>query len=422
MLLIMGDLMKKFLSLVISVSILLCLCACGNTDTVSQAEELIYEEVIIYDDTSSITSEEQVSSETTSESNESSNDVQEVISDNTYLNGDDGVYSLNDEQTLKNIKFNGRCDKTDKGVNLNLAASAIEFNTDSTSIMMVVDSAPDIYYTIVVDGKVTKKREVTASGTNYINVARGLSQGEHNVKIIRDCEGRGNKYFTIVSLQLDDGALLTKDADKKVIEFLGDSLTSGYGNLVLNGASEPQEFKNQSSMAAYPYLIAQKFGLDYRIVSQSGIALQKREGYLSFPDYYNLENYHIDQEKKYASSSPADVDIVVVNLGTNDIGSGLYDVNNLEQVKAYEKHYANLITNIGYRKDVKIIFLTGVWNNDPAIIDGGVVRELNSLGYNNVYTLKLKAYKSGGGSHPSADEHKEIAEKLEKFFKENGIA
>lgn len=415
--------MKKSFCLMLSVVMILLLCACENTDTASQVQEVIYEEEIIYDGVSSGNSDV-VSSNNNSQQEAPviSSKEESILSSVSLEQEEDDILYLTDESVLQKIKLNGRCDKVSKGINLNFSASAIEFNTNSSSIMLVADCASNIYYTIVIDGQVTQKREVTTAGTNYINVARGLSGGAHNIKIIRDVEGRTNKHFTAVSLQLDDGELLEKDADKTVIEFLGDSITSGYGNLVLNGANEPQAFENQSAMSAYPYLIAGKFDLDYRIVSQSGIALAKREGYLSFLDYYKLENYHIDQEKKYTSSNPIDVDIVVVNIGTNDISAGLYDTSNIEQVKAYEKKYANLITTIGYRKDVKIVFLSGVWHNDPAIADGGVVKELNVLGYNNVYALSLAKYKSGGGLHPSNAEHKEIAEKIEKFFKDNGIA
>ncbi len=442
--------MKKILCMLMFFAILLSFCGCKkakNNDKVdSEQTEVVVEEVVIQSLNDKTTSKEQnPTSETkptvsgnapistskptsqekpiseqkpTSSENKHSSDTKPNAPTTTE---DEGIYKLNDAEVLKRIRLNGRCDKSIYGISLGMAASTIEFNTDSSAVMIEVDCAPDIYYTVVVDGEITQKRGVTTSGINYIFV-RGLSAGTHNVKVIRDCEGRADKYFTVVSLQLDDGKLLKKDADKVVIEFLGDSITSGYGNIVINGAPNPQDLKNQSSMKSYAYLIADKLGFDYRIVSQSGIALTKRDGYFAFPDYYNIENYHINKDKKYTSSNPKDVDIVVVNLGTNDIGAGLYDTKNMEQISEYVKHYADLITTIGYRKDAKILFVSDVWHHDPAIADGKVANELKSRGYNNVYSFSFeKQYRAGGGAHPSEEEHQEMADTLIKFFKDNKI-
>ena len=441
--------MKRFSCILMAVVMLLSFCGCKNAksnDTTSnESAEVIVEEVVMHTSNDKTTNEEQTTSEEkptvseddltssdkpisqeqqtsvqnpTSSENKTSSNITPGTSDTPV---DEGIYKLNDAEVLKKIKLNGRCDKSIAGVGLGMSASAIEFNTDSTAVMIEVDSASDIYYTVVVDGEITQKRVVTTSGTNYIFI-RGLSSATHNIKVIRDCEGRTDKYFNVVSLQLDDGKLLAKDADKKIIEFLGDSITSGYGNIVEDGTKEPQDLKNQSSMKSYGYLIANELGLDYRIVSQSGIALQKRDGYYSFADYYNTENYHLDREKKYTSSSPKDVDIVVVNLGTNDIGARLYDTKNQEQVNAYIKHYADLITTIGYNKDAKIIFVSDIWYHDPAIADGGVVNELKSRGYNNVYSYSFtKQYRAGGGGHPSQSEQQEMANTLIKFLKDNKI-
>ena len=415
--------MKMFLCIMLCVALLLCLCGCQNTGGNSSDVEVIVEE--IYDTQGDYSSNSQNTGSTVihgSQGGNSSVSSGSSSSSNNETTNTSNIYSFNDAATLKNIKLNGRCEQTDKGVSLGYVASAIEFNTDASAAMMVVEANAGVYYAIMVDGKLTAERQITTQGTNYINLARGLSDGTHNIKIIRDGENRTDTDFIAVSLQLDEGKLLAKDGKKLVVEFLGDSLTSGYGNLVVNGVQNPQELKHQSSVKSYGFLVANKLNLDYRIVSQSGIALQQREGYVSFFDFYNIENYHKDRNKKYTSSSPKDVDIVVVNLGTNDIGAQMYDPKNSEQVATYVKHYADLITNIGYRKDAKILFVTGVWHRDPAIVDGGVVRELKSRGYNNAYALVFPTtYKSGGGSHPSSAEHQEMANIVINFFKENGI-
>ncbi len=420
--------MQKLLCLLLAFTLLVSLCACGkNMDVTSSDVQILYEEEVVYEGDISEKNDISFEEDTTLPSDVSSVPSEIPTTSNTSSTSEkpqENICYLNDSAILQNIKFNGRCDKTDSGVNLNMAASAIEFNTDSTSVLITVEADSNLYYSIMIDGEITAHHQpIESYGTNYIVAARGLSGSSHNIKLIRDSESRTDLQFTVESIQLDEGKkLLPNDSGNKVIEFLGDSLTSGYGNIVENGVSEPQSLKNQSSVKAYPFLLANKLGYDYRIVSMSGIALAKREGYPSFPEFYALESYHIDKTKKYTSSNPQDVDIVVVNLGTNDVGAKMYDSNSNESVNKYKEHFVKLITDIGYRKDAKIVFITGVWYKEPITAINLALTELEKLGYTGVYTAQLKEGKDGGGSHPSGKQHQEYADKLEKFFKDNGIA
>ncbi len=427
--------MKKFLCLIISVSLLLCLCACGsdsNDDNESTVIEVIVEDdEVVYEeneDTSSNESlpgdDDKTSEPTTSTVVSEPDDSKPEDTSSQEPTVEESVYYLKDMKTLEKIKLNGRCEKTANGVSLNMSGSAIEFNTDSSSVLIEINADIGVYYSIMVDGKITQEHKVIeVAGIDYLAVARGLSSGTHNIKIIRESESRAGRGFSVANIQLDEGTkLLERDADKVLIEFLGDSLTSGYGNLIKNGVANASDLKNQSATKAYPYLVSSKLGLDYRIVSMSGIALGKREDYPTFPEFYGLENYHADKTKKYSSSNPADVDIVVVNLGTNDDSAKLYNSKDAASVADYGKRYANLITDIGYSKDAKIVFVSGVcWCHTQTPAYNEAIKELKSRGYNSVYTIDIRSLQSGGGGHPSGEEHIEVADTLIKFFKDNNI-
>ncbi|MBQ8741554.1 MAG: hypothetical protein IJY79_08415 [Clostridia bacterium] len=429
--------MKRFLCGVISIALLLCLFGCNNNSSYdySSAEiEIIYqEEIVDSDDNNTTTSNTSFSQNVDGASQSSASDTVETSKPDTPLPTDEpqeNIYYLNDADTLKNIKLNGRCEKTSDGIGLNFAASAIEFNTDSSSAMLEVTAKAGVYYSVFVDGKLTEERAVTESGTNYIILARGLSEGSHNIKFVRATEGRGGNLLTAVSIQFDEGrSVVSGSAQSDVlIEFLGDSLTSGYGNLTTSVVEKASDLKYQNSLKAYPYLIAEKLGFDYRIVSMSGIALKERTDnnnnrYPAFYDFYCLENYYKDKTQKYTSSNPQDVDIVVVNLGTNDVSKGLFDTDDAAQVEEYSRLYAELITNIGYRTDAKIVFVSGVgWCHTQKGAYDAAKAKLNTLGYNNVYVYDCLTYNSGGENHPSENEHQEAADAIIKFFKDNGIS
>lgn len=427
--------MKKFLCLIITAMLIFCLCGCSNNpsdDYSSDEIEIIYQsdtETVYESDIEGTTAvtpsapDANVSSQPTApdevESNmpDTSSTVNEIQENICYLN---------DTDTLKNIKLNGRCQKTADGIALNFTASAIEFNTDSTGVLLEAKADEGVYYSVFVDGKLKSERNMTEGGTNYIALARDLSGGKHNIKIVRETESRAGNTFTAVNIQLDEGAsLLARDADKVLIEFLGDSMTNGYGNLTNSTTPNASDLMYQNSLKAYPYLLASHFDLDYRMVAMSGIALKERTigtVYPTFYDFYKTEDYHNDKTQSYTSSNPQDVDIVVVNLGSNDVSAKLYNSKDSESVKEYTKIYTDLITDIGYRKDAKIVFISGVmWCHDQINAYRGAEIELKKLGYNNIYMYDCRSFDSGGGGHPSAEEHKEITDILINFFNDNKI-
>lgn len=426
--------MKKLLCILLSTVLLVCICGCSTSDNSYSSEiiEVIYEEETVYegDNTVSDTTDKTVSSTSDTSSKENTGSIVHTSQPDTSTESQENTFYLNDDKVLEKIKLNGRTQKTDEGIVLDFAASAIEFNTDSSSVMLEVNAESGVYYSVLVDDKPEIERGITEQGVNYINLVRGLGAGQHNIKFIRATEGRSGNSMTAVNIQLDEGKSLvasTKNESGVLIEFLGDSMSSGYGNLVHNGASNASDLKYQDSLKAYPYLVASKLGFDYRIVSLSAIALKERTinnvTYPAFYDFYKLENYYKDKNQSYTSSNPQDVDIVVLNLGTNDVANGTLDNEDSSKVEEYAGIYTDLITKIGYNKDAKIVFLSGImWCHEQTPAYNSAKLKLNELGYNNVYLYDLPSYQSGGGGHPSADEHQKVADALIKFFKDNGIA
>lgn len=422
--------MKKILCILISlVLLILCGCSTGYSDDYSSVIEVIYdeqEETIMGESNNADNSSNQ--SVNNIQSSDIDSDVDEPSIESTTNNNaepEENILNLNDENVLKNIKLNGRCQKTTEGIGLNFSASAIEFNIDGGGAVIKVVAGANVYFSIFVDDKLTEERKLIECGTNYIILARGLSQGSHNIKFVREGESKPGATVTVANIQLDDGKkmLPLSNENALLIECLGDSMTSGYGNLVDKNAANPSDLKNQNSLRAYPYLLANELGLDYRIVSMSGIALGLRDGYPTFYDFYSAENYHKDPTQKYNSSNPQDVDIVMVNLGTNDASAGLLNDKDPSSVEEYAQRYTDLITGIGYRKDVKIVFVSGVmWCHSQTEAYKNAKTKLSALGYNNVYIHDVKTYNSGGGGHPSISEHELVAQELVKFFKDNSIA
>lgn len=421
--------MKKIICLILSFAIIACFCSCkSNTEDDYSSSVVIYQEEIIGgDDVSNENSQTQNNDVTTQTG--SSKQPASPNSNPTNSNGsaqsstsaseDEGIFEFNNAQVLSQIKTNGRCSAVSNGIELDFVGSAIEFNADCTAVDVHIDAVSDVYFSIYVDGKLTQERVVISSGSNALTLARNLSAGVHNFKLVRETEAGTGRKVVVTKIQLGGGnsSLSSKPQNKSIlIEFLGDSLSSGYGNLT-TGNNNAGDAKYQNGLKAYPYLVADKLGADYRIVSRSGIGLKYgHESLPTFPEFYAAENYFESSSIKYSSSNPADVNVVIVNLGTNDYDKGY-------EASAYEQYYADLINNIGYSKNAKIVLMAGGgWEKRYNASFEGAKAKLNALGYSNVYTYTSECYTSGGASHPSADEHTKIADSLVNFLKQNSIA
>ncbi len=431
---------KKASALFTALVLLLCLCGCSKTDgnNSSQEVEVIYEydteyEEVENENTKNLTDDSPVTQSSVDNSSSEDDNMQQnntsTQSSNTVdtqsTATEDNGFSLSDASVLSKIKLNGRTLLTSDGVALEYSASSIEFkaNCSGTVYLQYTKSGSDNrYFSVYVDGTITQNRTVLDE-EGYMFLARNLSKGEHTFKVITDTEVSGGPLVTFKKISVN-GELISVNSSAPVIEFLGDSLTSGRGALCKDGTANYHYTQYESSTAAYPYLIAQSLGYDYRIVSKAGIGLKAYGSTMpDFLDFYKAENYLRGNKTAFTSQKVSDVDVVVVNLGTNDEGTAkVYDSSNASIVAQYSQYYADLITGIGYDKDTKILFVAGVggctgyYNSFE-----GAKQILNSAGYSNVYYYKANRYMSGGGKHPTADEHKTVANEILNILKKNGM-
>ncbi len=108
------------------------------------------------------------------------------------------------------------------------------------------------------------------------------------------------------------------------VEFIGDSITCAYG---VEGTSSSDSFKTttENFSKSYAYLAAQQLGVDYSAVSYSGHGIVS--GYSSgdkntdslVPDCYTLATKFWEYNNAEWDFSKRQNDVVVINLGTNDI-------------------------------------------------------------------------------------------------------
>ena len=224
------------------------------------------------------------------------------------------------------------------------------------------------------------------------------------------------------------GTVIEPTANKDLlIEFIGDSITCGYG------ADDPVKenhfsTKTEDVTKAYAYKTAKALDADYSMVSFSGYGIisgystnDKPVTAQTVPQFYTKLGYCWGTNGNF---SPANVewdfskrqpDVVVINLGTNDDS---YTKTEKDRQQAYADEYVNFLKTIREKNpDAKIVCTLGVMGDRLfEYVQFAADTYKAETGDNNIYTMKFDVQNPDDGYsadwHPSVATHDKAAEKL----------
>jgi len=229
------------------------------------------------------------------------------------------------------------------------------------------------------------------------------------------------------------GSIKPTEESDKLIEFVGDSITCGYGVDDLD-ASHHFSTTTEDATKTYAYKTAEKLGADYSLVSFSGYGIisgysgdgKKQEEQL-VPEFYDKMGNswgtylgsNIPQETLWDFSRQPDV--VVINLGTND---NSYVKNDSAKKEEYTVAYVAFLKQVREKNPDATIFATlGIMGAElyPCIEDA-VERYVGETGDTKVHAMKFDTQSAADGIaadwHPSEKTHEKAAEKLSQKIKE----
>ena len=328
------------------------------------------------------------------------------------------------EPLLDSIKIQGRTALVRGTLMMDFTASGIEFELDCAGDVYATFNAGKIsnsgteggvYFTIIVDG-VKKARDycrIASVGETKVKLAEGLSAGKHTFAIYRQSEhSYGEVGVCALSYQ---GELLAKPADKDLyIEYIGDSITCGYGNLIANGQgnNSPGASLYSDGTQAYAYLTSRALGADWSNVSWSGLGCKYGYSSTTMQDVYPAQRYNYDQTTPYDFAKKADV--VVLALGTND--------NSIQTNATLKREGLVEMLQLVRAKnpDAPIVWIHGMMTNGVSTMIEEIVAEFGGeeAGY---YACRLTQNNAGGGSHPSLSGQQKFADELVAFLTEKGL-
>jgi lysophospholipase L1-like esterase len=253
-------------------------------------------------------------------------------------------------------------------------------------------------------------------------LATGLVAGYHTIEVSRRDEG-GFSSIQYQGFALDQGQLLAPPArvDRR-IEVIGDSITCGYGNEAPTG-NTPFTQATENSYLAYGPVAARQLNAESIVIAWSGIGILRdcsggtaNQMPVVYPRTLSKSSTPVWE---FTSWVPQ---VVVVNLGTNDFGTGT--PMRADFVKAYKDFIATLRSHYPV---AEIFCAVGPMMGGTSLttvtdyIQVDVVQALASAGDTKIHFIAFPkqdpANGLGADSHPSLKTHQLMADQLAATIK-----
>ena len=322
--------------------------------------------------------------------------------------------------------------------------SALYLEPSASNFTMTGDFAGDVYLTVMHSHGINDENEpglfVQIDGgegvyfdldTFYtkqtLKIASGLEAGEHTIAVSKSVDSKnGGLYIYSASFN----GKLTNTAEKtRKIQFVGDSITSGFGvvtksydplGIVTDGVYTDKTY----SYYSYANVVADTLDADYYSVSNGG-------WYFSSSESADIENKSItriyDEQSMLIELGAYDhsvwqPDVVVINLGTNDATLKDADGNLVVTAEQYMTDVAVMIDQVrAANPNAKIIWAYGAMGDTSNMPEGGledwIIAAIESYNADKeaamqVTYVTLPTYQNGLWSHPNVDGQQAIGEAL----------
>lgn len=295
---------------------------------------------------------------------------------------------------------------------LDHVATGVEVAIDGTALTAEIEASANVYLCVYVDGAEEYERIQVSSGKKTYTLASGLEKGFHTVRVVKSSEVYDGQ-IRVVSLS-SEGFYTAPEKSSFRVEFIGDSITAGYGALGATGAQRTVE--NSDACSSYAYYTAQKLGVDYSTVAIQGICVKANmwiEDCMS--DVYKIVSPL--NPTPYDFSDKADV--VVVNLGTND--AGYITSKDFDYSEQFPQDYLALLQYIREKNpDAYIICLYGFMGKQGSV-DKGIKQAVEEFNDEKAVYLSSGFIQNGLGAngHPSQDAQKTWGETLAEYIELN---
>ena len=338
--------------------------------------------------------------------------------------------------TDKHIQYTGRISFTNpERPAFNFPGIQIRAAFEGTSLRMMAKPNSG-YFMAQIDKAEPFKVAFRGERDSLVTLATALVDGVHTVKLMYAIEGY--EFFPeFWGFVLDEGKNLVEAPalPSRKIEFIGNSITCGYGNEGLK-KEEHFDYATENHYYSYASITARNLDAQHWVVARSGIgayrnyngpktgnpesnmlAQYEHIGYAWKPEL-RKEATFLSEKWDFNRYQP---DVVCINLGTNDLSTSNYDVKLLKQ------NYHKLLKTVRqHNPKAKIVFLTGTMLYDKEMelqkqILNEVTAEAKKAGDKEIYRFDMAPISGdewyGNDWHPNVYMDEKMAGELTAYLR-----
>ncbi len=344
----------------------------------------------------------------------------------------------NIELNERNLKLLGRTLPCENGLLMSLSGTGVEFDytgcgLDITLKAGAASSVPDndanyARIAVYVDGLRVIDTQLSVPETT-LHIAESDTAHTSRIRLIKLSEAAMSLvYVDRIEIGDEESVNPVPVSDHK-IEFIGDSITCGYG-VDDEDPLHPFKTATEDVTRAYAYKTAMQLGADYSMFSASGYGIIS--GYTDDPDKRNepelippyYESMGLSHDSLPGMPDTQDIkwdfnrfrpDVVVINLGTND--DSFCQDDDVKQ-EEYTERYSKFLKVVRSRNlDAQIFCILGLMGDRlyPCVCDA-VSRYVDETGDMRIGTVHLTEQDAEAGYvsdyHPLESAHAKAAEEL----------
>ncbi len=348
---------------------------------------------------------------------------------------DDG-YADTQSAITDYLNVYGRTPVIDGGLTMFWTNSGFSFAFRGTGVTATLHTSTtnQTYYgylNVYIDGATTPTATVCVDQNGTYTLAKDLPDGDHTIEVRKRNEAiyGDSATLTLKQLTVTDGKFCKTPpkAPKYTIEFIGDSITSGFGNMVIDGGGEGANFSThtEDGTLTYATIAARTCRSDATVLSRSGICYVTGSDRPSIFPYYTQTAALPDRsaDTGFWDFKSNEVDVVVINLGTNDTGARIdgYPIS-AAQYQSLAYNFLKLVRV--NNPDAVIVWAYGMLTPSGGDPIRAAVAQFNEEGDDEVYYCALPLMDTaaegvGVHGHPDYLSHLRAAVTLADFLYEN---
>ncbi|MBQ9729120.1 MAG: hypothetical protein IJV85_05970 [Clostridia bacterium] len=313
----------------------------------------------------------------------------EVFLTKLLTNGESGNEMLSYVQTYGRTYTKPR---VEGGVSLyaDHIGSGVEILFYGTSLKADLSRNGNGYLCVFVDDETEYSKRFLVDGDKEYTVIDGLEEGWHTVKILKSSEYCDSQII-VEGFYADQFAAMPKKSEI-LVEFVGDSITTGFGSLGVSG--DEWSLENSDGCLAYAFRAAMELDVDFSIIAKRGICVKANSDQPMNDVYKMISPYN---PEAYEFAKPADV--VVVNLGTNDAD---YVTSNLTYASVLPDDYYEFLSYVREKNpNAYVICIYGMIRKAPLVTDA-LTSAIERLNDPKIYYMdEFTPSDSGVEGHPS---------------------